>query len=60
MTIDKIKHHMNPQIFEFWTSQTDKAQIEKAQKQLSYEIKAGILKGVKYDAELELLSHLLS
>jgi len=60
MTIDKIKHHMNPQIFEFWTSQTDKAQIEKAQKQLSYEIKAGILKGANYDAELELLSHLLS
>lgn len=60
MTIDKIKHYMNAQLFEFWTRQTDRAQIERARTQLTSEIEAGILKGVEFRAELHLLNHLLS
>ena len=60
MTIDKIKHYMSAQLFEFWTSQTDRAQIERARNQLTIEIEEGILKGVEFRAELYLLKHLLT
>ena len=51
---------MNAQLFEFWTRQTDMAQIERARNQLTIEIEEGILKGVEFRAELYLLNHLLT
>jgi hypothetical protein len=58
MTIDKIKFYMGDYLFNFWTSQTDVQQIEKARNLLKSEIDAGILKGIEFHAELKLLNHL--
>jgi len=59
MTIDKIKHYMNSSVFEHWCNVKELAIIEKAQKQLKEEIKNGILVGIQYHAELNLLNHLI-
>ena len=60
MTIDKIKHYMQPIIFEYWHNCRDIEAIKKAEKDLSSEIEAGILKGIEFVAELKFLRHLLT
>lgn len=55
MTIDKIKHYMNPIIWEHWKNCNDLEVLENAKKQLKYELENKILSGIEYIAELELL-----
>ena len=65
MTLDKIKHYMNPKIYKHWidlnncnlrTENEKQTIINKAKKTLDTEIKKGILKDIKYTAELNLLN----
>jgi len=58
MTIDKIKHYMGADLFNHWCSVHDLSILEKAKTTLSNEIEAGLLVGIKYQAELRLLHHL--
>ena len=58
MTIDKIKHYMNADIFDYWVNCKDIALITKACNILTSEINSGILNDIKYHAELKLLIHL--
>ena len=60
MTIDKIKHHVSPIIFNYWHSVTDAYLIAKAQKQLQFEIDNKIRTSISDIAELKLLQLLLS
>ncbi|AKG94254.1 hypothetical protein AVT43_gp80 [Polaribacter phage P12002L] len=61
MTIDKIKYYMNPIIFNYWISNVPtQKDINKAYNDLKKEIDSGLLKGVKYHAELNLLKSKLS
>lgn len=55
MTIDKIQSYMSKDIFDYWTSCTDIAAANKAKELLKKELAAGLLFGVQYQAELQLL-----
>jgi hypothetical protein len=61
MTIDKIKHYINENIFNFWVNCKDINRMQKAYNLLLLELNQGILQEnkCKYVAELHLLSHLL-
>ncbi len=58
MTLDKIKAYMPAQLFEYWSNCTDIAAATKAKELLKKEIAAGLLYGVQYHAELQLLQNL--
>jgi hypothetical protein len=58
MTIDKIKTYMTVQLFEYWSSCTDVAAANNAKELLKKEITTGLLCGVQYYAELQLLQNL--
>jgi len=60
MTIDKIKHHVSPVIFNYWHSVKDASVITNAQKQLQFEIDNKIRTSISDFAELKLLQLLLS
>ena len=60
MTIDKIKHYMQPNIFNYWANCTDIEAMNKAKKDLKNELNANILKGIEFHAELKFLEHLTS
>lgn len=60
MTIDKIKHYMDPVVFNHWTTLRDTARMKAALKILESEVENGLLVGIQYHAEIELLKHLLS
>jgi hypothetical protein len=56
MTIDKIKHYMSEDLFNFWASGIPtKESKNKAYNDLKKDIEQGILTGIKYNAELKLL-----
>lgn len=55
MTIDKIKAYMPEQIYKYWTNCTDIAAANRAKKILKSEIDSGLLIGIRYQAELQLL-----
>ena len=59
MTIDKIRHYMNPVIFNHWASVNDADVIRKAANILEHELDNELLQGVEYYAELYLLKHKL-
>lgn len=59
MTLDKIRHYMNPVIFNHWCSVNDANVIRKAVTKLEHELENGLLQGVDYYAELYLLKHKL-
>jgi len=56
MTTDKIKHHIGPQLFNHWQGVNNPELLRRAQVQLTTEIEQGLLHGVKYIAELELIN----
>jgi len=56
MTTDKIKHHIGPQLFKHWQGVNNPELLRRAQAQLTTEIEQGLLHGVKYIAELELIN----
>jgi hypothetical protein len=58
MTIDKIKHYMKPEVFSHWINCGDIQAIQKAKNDLKKEIESGLLKGIEYIAELNLLTYL--
>ena len=65
MTLDKIKIYMDETIYKFWTEDlrkqdlaTQEKVLKKAYKRLKTELDNGILKGIKYHAELQLIEHL--
>ena len=65
MTNDKIKTLIDPIVYKFWTEDILKEEYEmqksillKAFNQLDKEIKAGILKDIKYHAEIQLIIRL--
>ena len=55
MTIDKIKAYMPEQIYEYWTNCRDIEVINRAKKILKSEINSGLLIGIQYQAEIQLL-----
>lgn len=60
MTIDKIKHYMNPIVFNYWVSlviNEKEAQfyIDKALNTITEDINLGLLKGIEFVAEKNLL-----
>ena len=55
MTIDKIKAYMPEQIYKHWTNCTDLSAANRAKKILKNEIDSGLLVGIRYHAELQLL-----
>jgi hypothetical protein len=58
MTIDKIRAYMPAQLFEYWSNCTDIVAATKAKELLKKELAAGLLCGVQYHAELQLLQNL--
>ena len=58
MTLDKIKAYMPAQLFDFWCNCNDLAAANKAKELLKKELAAGLLCGVQYQAELQLLQNL--
>ena len=64
MTIDKIKHYMSPVLFDYWISVSKMTDavfwIKRGKMELEKEINSGRLSDIKYQAELNLLNHLLS
>lgn len=58
MTIDKIKAYMPVQLFEYWSNCTDIAAANKAKDLLKKELTSGLLVGIAYHAELQLLQML--
>ena len=55
MTIDKIKAYVPEQIYKHWTNCRDIEVINRAKKILKSEIDSGLLIGIQYQAELQLL-----
>lgn len=56
MTVDKIKHYMSSDIYNFWSNCEDIEVAERAFKMLKYELDNGILENkIEYQAELNLL-----
>ena len=60
MTYDKMKHYISPQVFDFWTNCTDEQKGKIAYVQLCKEMESGILTGIQYEAEKQLLQYLFS
>jgi hypothetical protein len=67
MTIDKIKTHISPEIYQHWTNIANMQDYQKAKyflirgrRMLQSEIERGILKDFKYHAELQLLNYLIN
>jgi hypothetical protein len=68
MTLEKIKHHLSPVIFEYWSSlhkatecQRAVEQMKQAKDQLQNEVEAGIRENnTQTVAEISLLKHLLT
>lgn len=68
MTIDKIKSYMDENIFNYWTALSNGNlpielkiyHLRTAKSQLEKEIESGILTGIKYIAELNLINKLLN
>jgi hypothetical protein len=70
MTLDKIKHYMDESVYKHWTDGVSNNKnlehnkknelLTSAKKDLEKELKQGALNGIKYEAELKLLNHLLS
>ena len=68
MTIDKIKSYMDENIFNYWTTLSNGNlptelkiyHLRTAKSQLEKEIESGILTGIKYIAELNLINKLLN
>lgn len=58
MTLDKIKHYMDRDLFEFWSTCKDVSAVRGAAEKLQQELDRGLLSGIKYQAELQLLRHL--
>ena len=58
MTIDKIQSYMPKDIFDFWCNCNDLTAANKAKELLKKELAAGLLCGVQYQAELQLLQNL--
>jgi hypothetical protein len=67
MTIDKIKHYMKPNMFNYWTALVNGSlpydlkveALRKAKNKLEKEINSGLLQGIEYTAELNYLNLLL-
>ncbi len=59
MTLDKIRHYIGTDLYTFWTAQTSRLKISEAADQLRSEIQSGLLSGIRYTAELNLLEYLL-
>lgn len=59
MTIEKIKHYIGQDLYNFWTLQTSRLKISEASNELRKEIESGLLSGIRYGAELKLLEYLL-
>lgn len=69
MTLDKIEAYMPTHVFKYWTVtffeitknnyELQKSTLTNAITKLSGELDCGIVKGVEYIAELNLLKHLL-
>jgi hypothetical protein len=55
MTIDKIRANMQTNLFEHWVNCRDIEILNRAKKALKSEIANGLLKGIQYQAELQLL-----
>ena len=55
MTIDKIKAYMPREMFEYWTNCKDIEALNRAKAILKSEISEGLLNGISYQAELQLL-----
>lgn len=55
MIIDKIKAYMPSTIYDYWTSCKDIAAANKAKEVLKRELSEGLLSGISYQAELQLL-----
>ena len=60
MTIDKIKHYIGEELFNYWSIVKDKDVIIRAKKQLEEEINCGLLTDIRYHAELKFLNYLLT
>ena len=58
MTIDKMQHYLPAYIFEYWTNCKDIAAMIRAKELLKKELSNGLLKGYKYETELQLLQYL--
>lgn len=58
MTIDKMMHYLPDYIFEFWTNCRDTNAMIRAKELLKKELSTGLLKGYKYETELQLLQYL--
>ena len=56
MTIDKIRHYMNPIIFNHWATVNDLAILERARIDLRHHMELGLLTGIEYVAEEKLLT----
>jgi hypothetical protein len=56
MTIDKIRHYMNPIIFNHWATVNDLAILETARIDLRHHMELGLLTGIQYVAEEKLLT----
>lgn len=56
MTIDKIRHYMNPIVFEHWANVHDLERLEKAREAIRQGLENGTLKGIQYVAEEKLLT----
>jgi len=59
MTLDKIKHYIGSDLYNFWTAQTSRLKISEAANNLMAEMESGLLSGIRYTAELNLLNYLL-
>jgi hypothetical protein len=61
MTLEKIKYYMDESVFNYWNSNvSNQLDINKAFNDLKKEIDLGVLTGIKYHAELQLLKTKLS
>lgn len=56
MSIDKIRHYMSEDLFNFWATVNDIDRLTAARDILKGEIEAGLLTHIKYHAELQLLN----
>lgn len=55
MTIDKIKAYMPSTIYDYWASCKDITLANNAKELLKKELSEGLLSGVRYQSELQLL-----
>jgi len=69
MTIDKIKHYLDENVYKHWVENVANNSsfsyefklmfLNKAKSNLEYELNNGLLKGINYVAELKLINYLL-